>query len=897
MAFIHNDYTLKIFNEFRTGDGHVFIQARAGTGKTTSLIELLKDFYENTSDYPEYMQNALVCFVAFSNEVKKDIDKRVPQGERAKYDQTIHAVVTRIMRNTTLDRSTDRDYIEAVSLVEAYIERNKNRKGELLALLQELLKSLQSKNADQAMTWSQLVMEDLSDIDVKTFHGLGYGILRAVYEKAGTTLHLDEDKYHKIIKDFIKPRVSSDGYLDVMNALKTLVNHARLSVFDPKDEKLMRTLAWQHDIDLDKKRPDLMKSVLKWLPEVLEIGEDEARDKGIIDYTDMIYLPIKWNYKMPDPYKIMFVDEAQDLSKVTRNLIINQALDPKGRVFFIGDNAQCVIDGTIIDGRKAEDIQEGDLVSAGFGSETGKIVKARIDKVYHRQVVNQPVITIKTKSGKSITTTPNHTHFAGYASRKTFSPNPVSFIVSMCSGSLDGDTILHSCDIRAVSPEVVEILKKCDIELRENKRGNDWWLYLTTTDLSEIYELLAKIREHVGVNLIEIADLGWNSQLSFRQADQITPGMKIFIKQSTQIKLDEVTEVNTFLYTGGLHDFDVDIYHNYIANDIVTHNSIMGFAGADVYSVNDTITLTHAKELPLDICYRCPTSHIKMAQKLVPAIQAHQNAKVGTVVCASPDILTQIVKPGDMVLCRNTAPLFQKAIECLRARIPARIRGRDLCENIVSIIKKIEKVAGHNFDYDRLDVLIDDWAVEEIRYLTKREVSDSVIQTVNDKRETLQICYKDIDAKDTDGLIEKIRELIPSSKGDGRNISAVEFSTIHRAKGLEADRIFILEPQKVPAIWDKQQAWQLEQEKNLLYVAITRSKEYMCILGKENVWDPYIGKIIPTHTYVFEDGEWKLKLNQKEVKDTLNEFIVGSDAASKAASTAIAKEVNQEPIY
>ena len=110
----------------------------------------------------------------------------------------------------------------------------------------------------------------------------------------------------------------------------------------------------------------------------------------------------------------MFVDEAQDLSKVTRNLIINQALDPKGRAFFIGDNAQCVIDGTIIGGRKAEEIQEGDLIPSGFGR--GKIVQSRVDKVYRRFVYDHPVVTIKTKSGKELTTTPNHTHFAGYIS-------------------------------------------------------------------------------------------------------------------------------------------------------------------------------------------------------------------------------------------------------------------------------------------------------------------------------------------------------------------------------------------------------------------------------------------------------------------------------------------------
>ena len=897
--FIHNEDTRKIFQEFESGSGHVFIQARAGTGKTTSLIEMLNHFYDNVDLYPEYLQNALVCFVAFSNEIKKDIDKRVPQGERIYYEKNVHNAIVQIVRNSYLDRNSEADYEMAADLVQGYITRSRGRKGELLTLLEETLKSLKSKNVEDADIWSQLVMEDLSDIHVKTFHGLGYGILRGVYDKAGTNLRLDNDKYHNLVKDFIKGKVSSEGYLDVMNALKVLSTHSRLSLYDPNDKKLMRELAWHFDIDIDRKRPDLMLSVLRWLPEIMEKGEEQARNEGIIDYTDMIYLPIKWEYKAPTPYKLMFIDEAQDLSKVTRNLIVNQALDPNGRAFFIGDSAQCVIDGTVIGDRKAEDIQEGELIPSGFGY--GKIGKAKIDKVYRRQVIDHPVVTIKTKTGKVLTTTPNHTHFAGYASKKTFSPNPIFFSINMCSGDLDDGTVLHGCEIRTVSTDCLKILKDIDpdLDLRENKRGKDWLLQFSSTELSEIYTLLEKIRERVGVNLVEKAYLGRNSELSFISAEKILPGMKIFIDKSNQIILDEVVDVSTSLYTGGLHDFDVDKYHNYIANGIATHNSIMAFAGADKDSVRDTITLTKATELPLDICYRCPTSHIELAQKLVPSIKAHSNAKTGTLVCAPDDILVQIVKPGDMVLCRNTAPLFQKAIECLRARIPARIRGRDLCENLVTVLRKIEKAADvkHQFDYERLDVLIDDWAVDEIRYLIKREASEASIQMISDKRETLHICYKDIDAKNLNDLIDGIRSLIPSNKGEGRNVSAVEFSTVHRAKGLEAERIFILEPGKLPAIWDKQQSWQFEQEKNLLYVAITRSKEYLCILGNEQVWRSYVGVIKPTHVYKFQANKWQLKLDTKDVKDTLNEFMVGEQRSSEAATEKIKTKPHQDLLF
>jgi YrbI family 3-deoxy-D-manno-octulosonate 8-phosphate phosphatase len=48
-------------------------------------------------------------------------------------------------------------------------------------------------------------------------------------------------------------------------------------------------------------------------------------------------------------------------------------------------------------------------------------------------------------------------------------------------------------------------------------------------------------------------------------------------------------------------------------------------------------------------------------------------------------------------------------------------------------------------------------------------------------------------------------------------------STIHKAKGLEADRVFIIEPKCLPAPWVKQD-WEIEQENNLAYVAYTRAK-------------------------------------------------------------------------
>ena len=56
------------------------------------------------------------------------------------------------------------------------------------------------------------------------------------------------------------------------------------------------------------------------------------------------------------------------------------------------------------------------------------------------------------------------------------------------------------------------------------------------------------------------------------------------------------------------------------------------------------------------------------------------------------------------------------------------------------------------------------------------------------------------------------------SRGKG----AVTLSTVHRAKGLEAERVIILRPDLLPLAVER--TWEKVQERNVKYVALTRSK-------------------------------------------------------------------------
>lgn len=66
------------------------------------------------------------------------------------------------------------------------------------------------------------------------------------------------------------------------------------------------------------------------------------------------------------------------------------------------------------------------------------------------------------------------------------------------------------------------------------------------------------------------------------------------------------------------------------------------------------------------------------------------------------------------------------------------------------------------------------------------------------------------------------------------NDNPIKLSTIHRAKGLEEDRIFILNYNEFPLNRLDQKDWEKEQELNLKYVAVTRVKKELFLVESED---------------------------------------------------------------
>ena len=244
------------------------------------------------------------------------------------------------------------------------------------------------------------------------------------------------------------------------------------------------------------------------------------------------------------------------------------------------------------------------------------------------------------------------------------------------------------------------------------------------------------------------------------------------------------------------------------------NQAINGFAGAMTDSMDMLIRETNAKRLPLSVCYRCPTSHIDLAREFDPTIEPAPGAGVGDVIYIDEGEFPSMVGYGDLIICRINAPLIGFALQLIREGLPARVKGRDTAKELMGIVTKLEKSNG---EFDDVYATLESWRNQQVAKLTKKQYSDAAIGRVHDIADCVE-AFIDSDVDSWGDLQSRIGSLF-ADEG-----ASIWLSSVHRAKGLEANNVFILKPHKMPLIWKDQKAWQTQQEYNVQFVSLTRAK-------------------------------------------------------------------------
>ena len=248
-----------------------------------------------------------------------------------------------------------------------------------------------------------------------------------------------------------------------------------------------------------------------------------------------------------------------------------------------------------------------------------------------------------------------------------------------------------------------------------------------------------------------------------------------------------------------------------------SRQAIYGFRGADSESMANLKRVFKADELPLSITYRCPRSVVEIAQTIVPQIECSDTAEDGEVLHPKEWDLHSF-SDSDLVVCRNTAPLIELAYKCIADGKKVHVMGREIGQGLINVVRKAGGKYHADLTMEEFAPRLERWAERQMAKAKDDETKQAAVQ---DKVDCLNIVGAE--AVNVRDLIASI-ELIFSDKSKGTTLA-----TIHKAKGLEAPRVFLLEPELVPSPWAKQ-AWQVQQENNLLYVAVTRALETLVYL-------------------------------------------------------------------
>lgn len=247
--------------------------------------------------------------------------------------------------------------------------------------------------------------------------------------------------------------------------------------------------------------------------------------------------------------------------------------------------------------------------------------------------------------------------------------------------------------------------------------------------------------------------------------------------------------------------------------------AIYGFAGADVESFNILKNLPHTAKLPLSLCYRCDTDIVDLAKEIVPQLEARVGAGKGVV---TREALMKDVQDGDLILCRVSAPLVNLCMKYIGSGIKAYVKGRDIGTNLINMIKKTNRKQMS----DVIECLQRELSriigkVVSKQHCTEKEAKGSEMYRVyEDKINAIEILSEGLSTAAE--VISRIDSIFKDGEKNG-----ICLSTIHKSKGLESDRVFIICEDKMYLKHCMSIPWMAEQETNLVYVAYTRAKHYL----------------------------------------------------------------------
>ncbi len=305
--------------------------------------------------------------------------------------------------------------------------------------------------------------------------------------------------------------------------------------------------------------------------EVYSLYERRMVEASAMDFDDLLvrtvnlfelFADVRERYERT--FRWILVDEYQDTNRAQYRLLQLLAGETRN-LTVVGDDAQCLVAGTAVrmaDGseKPIEQVAPGEQVLSRWSD--GSFAATRVDQV-HRSRRSQG-IRVTTVGGRELISTCEHNHLItvdshrskGYEGYRTANPS------SDRPAGLKTHLVQHSGGYGNQNPARSS---NSDPIITKGARSDPPWLSEQArrgaTALQEVPEAVA---------------------LAPIPAQVLTPGMHLLDAHGN---LDRIEETQRIILGTTVHDLDIAHTHNFIANGLVTHNSIYSFRSADVRNI------------------------------------------------------------------------------------------------------------------------------------------------------------------------------------------------------------------------------------------------------------------------------------------------------------------------
>jgi len=590
------------------------------------------------------------------------------------------------------------------------------------------------------------------------------------------------------------------------------------------------------------------------------------RARKYIDYPDMVWGPVVLGLKPKSRYKAVIVDEAQDVAD-PQLALIEMLLAPDGRLILVGDPHQCHPAGTVVtttDGdvaieeldparhkivpwqRKAQRSTGSRAFTLGKRPYNGRLSRVQID-------------------GREVEATPNHKFLCRWARRDLYCVYLMyredrGFRVGWCQthSKTNGGKAFHLAQrARLERADSVWILKcfdtKQEASIYESVVAARYGLFTATFEpihnnslytseaLKAMFDGLTSEQHHErakkcldahnrcfeqpmwpypGANL---RDHQGRPTYFLCHTSNLIPGVMALPLESGTNSWGVVSSITHRSFSGLVYSLDVEVDHLYSANGIVVHNSIYGWRGAQGAKVWKTMIEKYkAKRLGLTITWRCPKAVVRLASQLVPDFKARPGAPEGSVTTVMFDKavveMSARFAGTTFVLARANAPLLRVALELWKRGVRFTLNGgKEIIYPLLRIVDKLDHSSTDAFKRSA-----------ERWYKLEQDRAEKAESTALAERAEqmfgMAMCAIEY-ASGPSRVVGLLRDVLGTE-----HKSNITLSTVHKVKGLEADRVFLIKEtfqrhRKPDPKWGDWRPRVDPEELNIEYVAITRAKE------------------------------------------------------------------------